>query len=80
MLGATFFFSATMNFILARWIVVSPAGSTAFNEELGRLTLMSYPMIAIPATLMMLLVLYYIGRAIHQLTGLKLTECLHTAQ
>jgi hypothetical protein len=37
-------------------------------------------MIAIPATLMMLLVLYYIGRAIHQLTGLKLTECLHTAQ
>lgn len=80
MLGATFFFSATMNFILARWIVVSPAGSTAFNEELGRLTLMSYPMIAIPATLMMLLVLYYIGRAIHQLTGLKLSDCLQTAQ
>ncbi|MDO9612226.1 MAG: VC0807 family protein [Serpentinimonas sp.] len=80
MLGATFFFSATMNFILARWIVVSPAGSTAFNEELGRLTLLSYPMIAIPATLMMLLVLYYIGRAIHQLTGLKLSECLQTAQ
>jgi len=76
MLGGTFFFSATMNFILARWIVVSPSGSIAFNEELGRLTLISYPMIAIPATIMMLLILYYIWQSIHKLTGLNMSECL----
>ena len=34
LVAGTFFFSSTMNFILARWIVTSPAGSVAFNEEL----------------------------------------------
>ena len=77
MLGGTFFFSAIMNYFLATWIVVSPAGSQAFNEELGRLTLMSYPMIALPAMLMMMAVLYYLARAARQLAGLKLTDMLN---
>ncbi len=77
LVGATFFFSAAMNYWLATWIVTSPAGSAAFNEELGRLTLMSYPMIAIPSMLMMLAVLYYLARTIHKLTGLKLTDALN---
>ena len=74
LLGATFFFSATMNYWLASRIVTSPAGSVAFNEELGRLTLMSYPMIAIPSMLMMLAVFYYLARALRGLAGLKLME------
>ncbi len=78
MLGGTFFFSSAMNYFLASWIVTSPAGSPTFNEELGRLTLLSYPMIAIPSMLMMLAVLYYLARTIHKLTGLKLTETLHS--
>ncbi len=77
LLGGTFFFSAAMNYWLATWIVTSPAGSAAFNEELGRLTLMSYPMIAIPSMLMMLAVLYYLARTIRKLTGLKLTDALN---
>lgn len=80
MLGGTFFFSAAMNYFLASWIVVSPTGSTAFNEELGRLTLMSYPVIALPATLMMMFVLYYLDRVIRKLTGLKLTDLLHSTK
>lgn len=80
MLGGTFFFSAAMNYVLARWIVVSPAGSPAFNEELGRLTLLSYPMIALPSTLMMMFVLYYLSRVIRELTGLRFTELLPGAQ
>lgn len=75
-IGATFFFSAVMNYWLATWIVTSPAGSTAFNEELGRLTLVSYPMIALPSMLMLMVVLYYLARTIHRLTGLKVTEAL----
>jgi hypothetical protein len=78
-IGGTFFFSATMNYFLATWIVVSPAGSAAFNEELGRLTLMSYPMIAIPSMLMMVAVFYGLSRAIKNLAGLKLMEILHQA-
>ena len=70
MLSGTFFFSSVMNYILAKWIVASPAGSAAFNEELGRLTLISYPMIAIPSMLMMLSIFYFLWRSIHGLTGL----------
>ncbi|MCP4414721.1 MAG: MFS transporter, partial [Gammaproteobacteria bacterium] len=41
LLSGTFFFSATLNYFLARMIVTSPAGTEAFNEELGELTLIS---------------------------------------
>ena len=44
-LAGTFAFSAVLNFVLARWVVTSPAGTEAFNAELGRLTLLSYPVI-----------------------------------
>ena len=53
------------------------AGSAAFNEELGRLTLLSYPMIALPATLMMLAVLYYLAVGVKRLAGLSLSDALH---
>lgn len=76
LLAATFFFSAVMNYLLATWIVTSPAGSTAFNEELGRLTLLSYPVIAIPSMLMMLGILVFLWRSIRRYTGLDLEEIL----
>lgn len=76
MLGGTFFFSAVMNYLLATWIVTSPSGSAAFNEELGRLTLLSYPAIAIPSMLMMLGIFYFLWRVIHRLTGLSLEEMM----
>ena len=76
MLAGSFFFSAAMNYALATWIVTSPAGTAAFNEELGRLTLLSYPMIALPSMLIMMLALYYLARTIHVLAGLKLAEAL----
>jgi len=77
LLGGTFFFSSVMNYSLAKWIVHSPAGSAAFNEELGRLTLLSYPVIAIPSMLMMLAIFYYLWRTIHGMTGLALEDILH---
>ncbi|PCC99628.1 VC0807 family protein [Halopseudomonas pelagia] len=75
-LAGTFFFSAIMNYIVAKWIVVSPAGTQAFNEELGRMTLVSYPMIAIPSMVMMVLILVYLWKTIHGLTGLKMEEIM----
>ncbi len=76
MLAASFFFSSVMNYLLATWVVVSPAGTPAFNEELGRMALLSYSVIALPSMLIMMAVLYYLSRAIRQLAGLKLTEAL----
>ena len=76
-LGGTFFFSSFMNYILARWVVSSPAGSAAFNEELGQMTLLSYPVIVIPSMIMMSAIFYYLWRTIHSMTGLTLEEIIH---
>lgn len=75
-LAGTFFFSSVMNYIVAKWIVVSPAGTEAFNEELGQMTLVSYPMIAIPSMIMMMAILFYLWRTIHGLTGLSMEEIM----
>lgn len=76
MLSGTFFFSSVMNYILAKWIVMSPAGSSAFNEELGQLTLISYPVIAIPSMVMMIAIFYFLWRSIKGFTGLTFEEIL----
>ena len=74
LLGGTFFFSAAMNYVLAKWLVTSPAGSVEFNEQLGQMTLLSYPMIAIPSMLMMMGIFYYLWRTIHGMTGFALED------
>lgn len=76
MVASSFVFSATMNYILAKWLVTSPAGTSEFNEQLGQMTLYSYPMIALPSMLMLLGVFYYLWRSINSLTGLKLEEVM----
>ena len=75
-LSGTFFFSSFMNYVLAKWIVTSPAGTEAFNDELGRMTLLSYPMIAIPSMIMLMAIFYYLWKTIHGLTGLSLEEIM----
>ncbi|MGF1703845.1 MFS transporter [Photobacterium makurazakiensis] len=76
--ASTFVFSSAMNYVLAKMIVTSPSGSQAFNEELGRLTLVSYPMIAIPSMIMMMGVFYYMWRQIRQMTDLETAQILKT--
>lgn len=77
LLAGSFFFSSVMNYLLARWVVTSPAGTEAFNQELGRMTLLSYPVIALPSMLMVLAILWYLVRSAKSLTGLTLGELLH---
>ena len=75
-LSGTFFFSSGMNYFLAKWIVTSHAGSQAFNEELGRLTLLSYPMIVIPSMLMTAVIIFFLWKSLHMLTGFSFEEIL----
>lgn len=77
MFASTFAFSSAMNYFLATWIVTSPAGTAAFNEELGKLTLYSYPMIAIPSMIMMLGIFYYVWRQIRAMTSLETEQIFH---
>ena len=77
LLAGSFFLSSTLNFILARIIVRSPAGSIAFNEELGRMTALSYPVIVVPSMAIMIVALWYLLRQIRGLTHLKLEQIFH---
>ena len=77
LLSVTFVFSATMNYLLAKWIVVSPAGTTKFNEQLGEMTMLSYPVIAIPSMIMLVAIMFYVVRSVMKLTDLKLEQILN---
>lgn len=76
LVAGSFLLSAFLNFFLTKYIVVSPAGTAAFNEELGTLTAISYPAIALPSTAVMFVALYYIFKQITKLTGLSFDEIL----
>lgn len=74
MLAGTFLFSAAANYALARWIVTADAGTDAFNQQLGRLTLLSYPLIALPSLAMMAGLLWWLMKRFEHLTGLTMAE------
>ncbi len=76
LLAGTFFFSAVANYVLARWVVTSAAGTAAFNQELGHLTALSYPVIAVPCMLMMMGLMYWLVRGAKALTGLDLGDMM----
>ncbi|NJK81737.1 MAG: MFS transporter [Chloroflexaceae bacterium] len=76
MVAGSFFLSAILNYTLASLIVVSPPGTSAFNEELGRLTALSFPAIALPSLLVAFAALWYVLHSIKQLAGLDVVEVL----
>ena len=66
--------STVLNYVLARVIVVSEPGSTAFNEELGRMTALSFPVITVPSIIILVIALYYLVSGITKETGLDLQD------
>ena len=74
--GASFFLSALLNYVLAKIIVVSPAGTTAFNEELGRMTLLSFPVITVPWIIVLAIAFMYLRSGIAKLTDLDVQSLL----
>jgi len=76
--AASFLLSTILNYALARMIVTSAPGTTAFNEELGKLTALSYPAIALPSMIVMIFALQYLIKGIKTHTGLSLGEILKT--
>ncbi len=75
--GASFFFAGGMNFVLARKIIVSPAGTEAFNLELAKMTGLSYGVIAVPKMILTALSLWWFIHHLKKLTGLSLDELFH---
>ncbi len=75
-IAVSFFVSAILNFLLAKWIVHSPAGTEAFTEEIGKMTGLSFPVIVLPVTLFLTIVLVYVVRKMHKLTGLEFEDMM----
>ena len=78
LLVLSFGISATLNFLLARLIVTThPADNLAgFNAELGKMNAMSWPVIVIPSTIIMMIALWKLISGLTHLTGLKLEEMM----
>lgn len=77
MIAASFFLSSILNYVLAKIILVSQPGTTEFNAELGKMTALSYPVIALPMMIIMMGTLFYVFRSIRLLTHLTLEEVIN---
>jgi hypothetical protein len=53
-------------------ILTAEPGTVAFNEQLGKMTALSFPVIALPAMAVMMGNIFYLFRGIKKLTGLEL--------
>jgi hypothetical protein len=67
--AGSFFVSSTLNYLLARIILVSPPGTTQFSEELGRMTALSYPVIALPSMVILMAAIWFVFSQVKKLTG-----------
>ena len=78
--AGSFFVSSVLNYVLAKMILVSPPGTPEFAEELGKMTALSYPVIALPSTIILMLAIWYLFSQIKKLTGEDFESFLVTAE
>jgi hypothetical protein len=74
--AVSFGVSAILNYGLAVYTLKSPVGSTEFNVELGKMTALSFPVITLPASIIVLLATFYLFRSVARLTGRPASEFL----
>lgn len=77
MLASSFFLSAVLNYALAKFIVTAQSGTAEFNDQLGTMNLLSYPVIVLPCMVIMIATMIYLFKQIEKLTGLKFEELLN---
>jgi hypothetical protein len=78
MVAGSFFLSSVLNYILAKVMLVSEPGTVAYTEELGKMTALSFPVIALPSTIVLMLALWYLLNQIKKLTHLDIEDLLQT--
>lgn len=76
-MAGAFTLSAVLNFVLARLLLVSPGGTPEFTAELGRMTWLSWPVIALPSMLVTMAIFWRLMSGIQELTGLEVEDLLH---
>ena len=74
MLATSFLLSSVLNYLLAKWVIVSPTGTAEFNDQLGTMNLMSYPVIVLPCMAITMFAMFYVIKNITRLTHLSLED------
>lgn len=77
-LVASFTISAVLNYVLARWLLQSPSGSSEFNAELGKMNALSWPVIVLPTMIITIYALWRLIGGIKRLSGLEFEEMMHS--
>ncbi len=78
LLTASFILSAALNFILALWLLKAEPASEEWNQQLGRMSWMSWPIIVVPSMGMMMWALFRLMNGIQKVTGLKTDDIFNT--
>lgn len=78
LLAGSMFLSAALNFALARIVLKSEPGTTAFTEEMGRMNFLSWPVIMLPAVAIMFFALRRLLNHLTALTGLDADTILRS--
>lgn len=80
MVAGSFLLSACLNFGLAVWVLRSDPGTPQFNQELGRMTALSLPVISLPCLVVTVVALWYLLKGLERVTGLGLEVILKGAR
>ena len=76
-LAISFMVSGVVNFVMARWIVKAVSGTAEFNDQVGKLHLIEWPVITIPFVGVMMWCLFGVFfKSITALTGLTQDEVM----
>ncbi len=73
-LSVSFFLSAILNFALARYLLTAPSGTEAFNGQLAKMHVLSWPVIVVPSMAMMMLIFWRLLHGIRALTALEFDD------
>jgi hypothetical protein len=74
--AGSFFLSSLINYVLARVMLKSEPQSAAFNEELAKMTGMSFLVITLPSMAVLAGALFYLLNSLKRLTGLQFEEIM----
>lgn len=76
-LAASFVMVAILHFTVVLSVLRSPPGTEAFNNELGRVHVLSLVFVALPSVVSLMLVLWQVVKGIERLTGLDGDAIFH---
>jgi len=75
-LALSFLISSILNYILVKMIVKSQPGTSFFNEEIAKVTALSFPVIAIPSIIILSVLLTIIILDVKKYTNLELKNII----